>query len=190
MGESSDEAKARLLIQEVMEREGITPDDVPQEGPFNKERFIEDLKSKCWSKRYFRGRAYGEFKCNKELCNNEWNSPHASCVLDLKDQKMVVKFKQECALKLDHVNMEQLDLQDRAEAVDKEDMEGVVEPFFCDESLKKMVEWAVDLFLQLTGRKERKQPNNGDNYRSTPPHRDDLCELCIKGVPCVFKKNL
>lgn len=186
MGESPDELKVRTIIQEVMKREGIAPDDVPEEEPFNKKKFIKDLKKGNWSKRYFRGRAYGNFKCDEELCDNTWNSPHASCVLDLKEQKMIVKFKQECALKTKHINMEQLNLQDREEAANNEDKdkEPGVRPFFSDESLRIMVEWAVDLFLQLTRRKERKQRNTAGSFIPTPAHMDGLCELCKKGLSC------
>lgn len=186
MEESSNEVKIKVIIKEVMAREEVEPKDVPEEEPFNEDKFIADLKEKCnWSHRYFRGRAYGQFECDKELCDNSWPSAHASCVLDLKNQEMVKKFKQECGQT--HIAMEQLDLNDESTPSKAEDG---VEPFYSDESMKRMVEWAVDLFLQLMGRRERKPPRNDDNYQPTPEHRKKLCELCKRGLLCAPRAEL
>lgn len=184
-----DEVDIDTIIEEVMEKNGVTQEEIPDE-PFDLENFIKEIgkkdKSK-WSKRYFRGRAYGQFKCYNELCNNSWSSAYAWCILDLKDQNVIMKFKQECSSVRSHKDMKHLTLQDSK--VSEEDPK--VEPCYEDEeSVQRMVEWAVHLYLNLVGRETREPTNKPVNYRSTPEHREDLCEMCKSlGRRCFERKQ-
>ena len=83
------------IIREVMSENKISPSEIPEEKPFELSRFIKSFRRrKKWSKRYFKGHARGEFKCAEATCGNTWTSPYSWCVLDLKKQAIIRKFKQ------------------------------------------------------------------------------------------------
>lgn len=168
------EVDIERIIKEIMKDEGLDPEEVQEEEPFDVDNFIKTIKSGNrdeWSRRYFRGNAYGQYQCDNDLCGNSWSSAFAWCVLDLKKQTLEMKFKQECSSGKSHKDMEQLALKDKTSS-----------------NVKHMVQWAVDLHLQLAGRKE-KRPKSHTNYRSTPEHMNGSCEMCKRlGRLCFERK--
>ena len=186
------EVDIESIIMEVMEKNGITPDDVEEEEPFDIDIFIKNLKKKeKWSQRYFRGRALGQFKCDSAICNNTWSSAFSWCILDLKEQRVEMKFKQECSSP-QHKDMEQLQIEeDNLEASEsEEDFEAGVEPCYCDEgAVEHMVEWAVNLFMVNTGRKEREATYHNYKYRQTPEHHQGKCEMCKREGKLCFERQ-
>lgn len=191
MAKCPDEVNIEAILKKYMKENHVDPDEIPTEAPFDVDKFIENLKEKKnWSKRYFRGCAYGQFKCDNTLCGNSWSSPHAWCILDLKEQRVEMKFTQKCSFKT-HKHMKQLGLQDEASPLEPDDEEAVVEPCYEDaESVRHMVEWAVNLYLYITKRKEREPTYHSSNYRPTPEHKEDLCEMCQRlGRLCFERKQ-
>ena len=83
------------IITEVMEREGLYPEDIPQEYGVNPAN-LQQIKG---SRRYFRCKAFARFDEHIDTdsdCNHSWKSAHAWCVLDLKKQRIAHRFHQEC----------------------------------------------------------------------------------------------
>lgn len=186
------EVDIEQIIKEVMQG-AVDPTDVEEEEPFDVDNFIRTIKCSNedeWSRRYFRGRAYGQFQCDNELCGNSWSSAYAWCVLDLKEQKLKMKFKQECESAKSHKAIEQLALKDGASSVNPAPKHPGVDPCYEDEdSVRRMAQWAVDLHLYLTGKKGKKPKGNNAYYRPTPEHRDGLCEMCKRlGRLCFERK--
>ena len=110
-----DEVDIEAIIKEVMKNEKLYPREIVEEPPFNVETFIKAIKSpkkEDWSRRYFHGHAYGQFKCDNNLCTNPWSSAYAWCVLDLKEQKVEMKFKQQCADVKSHKDIKKLSLSE------------------------------------------------------------------------------
>lgn len=175
------------IIEEIMLEKGVNPEDIPEEEPFDLEQFIENLKDRNnWSLRYFRGRAHGQYKCKNILCENTWSSTRAWLILDLKEQTVERKLKEECASYEKHQDFEKLSLSE-SEPKPKlnfaKDSVGVY-PTFEEEAVRYMVEWAVNKYLEMVGLKEKS--NFHDRQRRVDgPHRQDLCEMCVRlGGPC------
>ena len=194
--EDSEEDDAEEDDQDDQEK--VDPQEKKKESKFNVDKFMKAItkgdKSK-WSRRYFRGRAYGQFVCDHKLYlkpSKNWSSAHAWCILDLKEQKVEMKVKQKCSLQELHMSedLKQLCLRDydQKEATSK-DYDGV-EPCFEDiDSVKHMVEWAVNLYLYLVGRLEREHSHHTSSYTPTAEHKEWLCEMCKRlGRPCVERK--
>ena len=155
------------IIREVMAEYEVDPDEIPREDdPFDLDHFLE--KKLKTSKRYFLGKTLGHFTC-QELCgdqevgngqglrcNRYWKSGHASCIIDLKEQRVDPDyiFTQDCRTH-----------------------ETEVSPHFIDEErVRDMVEWAVKEYLYRSGREKRK-PSRGPR-KQTKAHRQSLCEVC------------
>lgn len=196
MAECLAEVNVRDIIVEVMEEKGASPDEVAEEGPFDLEEFIKTIKKKNkekWSERYFRGRAKGQFKCNNELCerkNKGWSSIYAWCILDLKDQKVKIKIGQKCT-KCQEKRRE-LGLETSSETSeedeDEDDQEWIKQSYKDEESVRHMVEWAVNLHLYLVGKQDREPIYHKPSYRKTPEHKSRSCKMCkLMGVPCNMK---
>ena len=160
---SKQEVNIDDIIEEVMEEEEVDPRDIPRERPFNLKRFLKDLKDSGREKslRYYHGKLPGEFRCQR--CGRYWTSGHTFCILDLKRQTVKTKLYQKC-------------LEDGDEAY----------PYYRNEDqVRRMVKWAVNLYLVKTKQRAPKERTGGDYFRRTAPHREDLCEICIKlGRPC------
>lgn len=230
MAESTPEVNVNVIIREIMSANGIRPSDIPEESPFQIKRFIASLRrKKRWSHRYFKGHAFGEFHCSNDVCGNTWTSPHSWCVLDLKEQTMIMKFKQQCIKKKKHLKISKLDLEDskvldlpprkhqasgtsksdgdssfssgdsesgesssedeRSESDDPEYSrpEGEYPTYMNEDSVRRMVDWAVHLYLDLvSGRKEKEpKPEYPDDHTPTAPHPRYLCQMCkLLRRPC------
>ena len=169
------------IIEKVMEENNISPEKVPKEEPFDVDIFIENLKKKeNWSNRYFRGHALGKFECDGAICDHKWFSAYAWCILDLKEQKMIKKFRQNCSPK-HHKDIEQLQIgevpQSASEPVNDVRV-GVKPRYFDEDAARRMVEWAVGLFMELMGIKKREKADHDRSYRPTPEHHREECEMC------------
>lgn len=167
--ECVNEVDVDAIIREVMEEFGVSPADIPEEGPFEKKAFMKNLKRKSnWSKRYYRGHANGYFKCKS--CGGHWTSYQASCIIDLKGQTLVMRFKQKC--KKNH--------EEEGEATEGVDFTGILPCYRSrskdKRSVRQMVKWAVELYLSLSGKKEKERKEGGKANR--PPHISKLCEVC------------
>ena len=69
------------IITEVMEEEGLYPDDIPNESGVNPAK-LEQVKRSC---RYFQCKAFASY--DKHVGRQRtWKSAHALCILDLKEQ--------------------------------------------------------------------------------------------------------
>lgn len=162
------EVDTDAIIKEVMEEKGISPQDIPEEQPFQLRRFVNNLKrKKKWSRRYFNGRAKGEFKCQEGTCDRCWSSPHSWCILDLKEQKIIMKFEQMCFKgRKKHKKA-------------NPDYKGELPTYTNEESVTRMVEWAVDLFKDEGARQAK------NDYVPTNRHPWFLCAMCqLLRRPC------
>ncbi len=162
------EMNANAIICEVMEENGISPSDIPEERTFDLERFIRSLRHrKKWSKRYYKGRAKGEFKCGDDECANTWTSPHSWCIVDLREQTILMTFKQKC-----------IKVKERHVKADP-DYEGEDPTYIDENSVRRMVQWAVNLHLYMIGKLlEKPKQELPDDHAHTAKHPPHLCQMC------------
>ena len=189
-----NEVCIEAIIKDVMKDYDVDPQEIPEEGPFDLKKYIEDLKHReKWSKRYFRGHAKGIYTCDK--CDHQWTSIQAWCILDLKRQRVVMKFKQKCKKKHEKdmpeveeepsditAEMEQLKMEKSSTfSLEDEVFTGVL-PCYSDKSnykktVRYMVKWAVEKYLVLSGKIEPKIEHN-DTPKRRRPHIQRLCQMC------------
>ena len=118
----------RRIITEVMEEEGLYPDDIPNESGVNPVK-LEQIKHSC---RYFRCKAFASFDDHEHFgCGHTWKSAHAWCILDLKKQCIAHRWSQEC-----------------------KKCEGSSDPEFDRSAVRRMAIFAVDLCLKRMGRRK------------------------------------
>lgn len=160
------------MIGEVMEEKGVRPSEIPQESNIDP----TDLVSINQSWRYFKTKAFASFNAHAgnsdRRCPRTWKSAHAWCVLDLKEQQIVHKLSQDC-----------------------QSCNGHSMPDFDRESVRKMAEFAVDLYLKRSGKKPwevRSTPFDFDDFYDAlderPPHDEKRCEMCRKLGRSCWKK--
>lgn len=183
---ASEEVDIKAIIREVMKDEGLDPTSIPtEEEPFDIDKYKDAMKAReTWSKRYYRGRALGTYKCENDLCDHEWPSACGWCIVDLRKQEVPMRFREEC--KKGHKSLQNLSLDGSKLKTPIQPNDGTrVKPRYEDEeSVQKMVRWAVNMHLVQIGRKKR-ELYDSDNHRSTRPHCQDLCEMCqILGRRC------
>ena len=152
--------EATSIIAEVMEEKDVLTDDIPDEQPFDP-KHLADIKR---SKRYFRCKGFAMFNNHQRQdlsCNRRWASGHAWCIMDLKKQKIIHRFTQEC-----------------------QKCEGNAYPDFDEAALRRMAEWAVDTYLRRTGRLSPIQRDPFDmadlHDALSGPHDEEHCEMCRK----------
>lgn len=145
------------VINEVMTENRVTTQDIPEERGVDP----TNLSAISQSKRYFKTKAFASFNAHG-MCARSWKSAHAWCVLDLKRQRIAHKLTQDC-----------------------QSCNGCSEPQFDREAMKRMADYAVDLYLKRTGR--RAWPVRDDPYDfndmlleldDRPPHDERRCEMC------------
>ena len=147
------------VIDEVMTKYGVTTDQIPLE------RGVDPTKLEAinQSRRYFKTKAFASFSGHGS-CLRSWKSAHAWCVLDLRTQCIAHKLSQDC-----------------------QSCNGRSMPHFDRDSMERMAEFAVDLYLKRSGKKVW-QPRNDpfrfddwlENLDSRPPHDEARCEMCRK----------
>lgn len=76
------------IIQDSMEDEGITREDIPEE-----KKFTSPAKAKH-SKRYFEVKGFAWFSCPRR--DNRWPSVNSRCIIDLKRQTICYRYSQDC----------------------------------------------------------------------------------------------
>ena len=140
------------MINEVMVANGVTTAEIPEHGVDP-----ADLEAIAHSKRYFKTKAFASFD-DHGSCPRTWKSAHAWCVLDLKEQCIAHKLSQDC------------------QSCDEKAM-----PEFERESVNKMADWAVDMYLKRCGRRAwapRGQSDMFDGPDDRPPHDERRCQMC------------
>ena len=152
------------MIDEVMKANGVTTDEIPRERGVDP----TDLQAITHSKRYFKTKAFASFGLHGG-CSRSWKSAHAWCVLDLKEQRIHHKYPQDC-----------------------QSCNGESMPHFDRDSLVRMAEYAVDMYLKRCGRREW-QPRSStfefddmfDALDDRGPHDQARCKMCrLLGRSC------
>lgn len=161
------------MIDSVMRENGVTPAKIPQERGVDP----TDIDSISHSKRYFKTKAFASFNAHSQpfgaaRCSRSWKSAHAWCVLDLKEQCIAHKLSQDC-----------------------QSCNGHSMPEFDRESMQRMAEYAVDLYLKRVGQKQwepRGDPFDFDDMLfaldDRPPHDEARCEMCRRLGRSCWKK--
>jgi hypothetical protein len=181
------------FIKEVMLDLEVDPNEIPEEKPFNLKKLFRNLKSKKWSRRYSKCRAYGHFKCHDEPCAKAWKSSRAWCILNLKMQRVEIKLKQVCSQYKKHSNFKGLRLSenknesngDKSSVSEIDISKGVFPIKICRHG--KCALHAVNRYLVLVGRKERQKKYADRQRQAKRPHCREFCHnmACIlKGSPC------
>ena len=228
------EVDVEAIIREIMQEKKVFPEEIEEEEPFVLKKFLKNLKNKKKSQRYFRGRAYCQFKCQDDSCGHSWSSNRAWCILDLKEQRIEQKLKEECSLYKNHPNFKEMSLSNSDKSDDSDgdcsiennssdgdcsiennssdgdcnienggdggfhidsnsstkiyfddESVGAYPRFEDEESVRHMVEWAVNLHLVLVGRKEKEIRSYDKQRQTNGPHEQSLCEMCQEmNGPC------
>ena len=144
------------VIVEVMARRGIDPTTV-HSRPGWPEFDPKDTDSIMGSWRYVRVRGYGYFF--EPLCNRHWRSPYSWCVIDLRQQRIIYRYSQQCR-----------------------QCEADCKPDFKDDAKEKMAEYACRIFL---GERTRFASVGTPPDTVRGHHEVDLCEMCQSGCYCV-----
>lgn len=188
MAECIDEVDIDAIIKEVMAECGLSPDAIPAETPFNKSSFMRNYRKGKRSRRYYCGWASGHFTCNQVHCGHTWPSRYAWCVIDLKEQKLVMKLKQGCRKKHrqkeddEDSNNPDDDPEDdkllldspksaREDDADSEEFPGVFPCYKDEKSVRRMVRWAVKCYMDTNEKGSGKREKR-------PPHMRRYCEMC------------
>ncbi len=153
----------RRCIADVMEEKDVDVFDIPNEPPF----YLEELSSiRSSSQRFFMCRAFAMFDRHHK-CSRRWGSARAWCIIDLKSQTIIHRFKQDC----------------------KSCNRGVT-PEYDEEAVERMAEYAVTTFLRRSGR-VRPDPfvfhdmEDALDGATNGPHDQARCDVCrILGHSC------
>lgn len=78
----------KTIIQEAMDDEDITTDEIPWEHRFTSPRNARN------SERFFEVRGFAWYCCPEK--DRSWPSAHSWCFIDLKKQKICYRYKQGC----------------------------------------------------------------------------------------------
>ena len=149
----------QLIIAEVMEEKNVSPDDIPVESPFVPSRPANQIDG---SKRYFRVKGFAWFREHDNdgiTCTRTWPSAHSWCIMDLKQQRIVKRFSQDC-----------------------QKCEGSAQPEFEEEAIRRMAEYAVKSYLIRSGKLQRdplsyvRDPL--DDHEGQQPHDQARCGMC------------
>ena len=162
------------MIDTVMRQNRVTTAEIPQERGVDP----TDIDSISQSKRYFKTKAFASFNAHSRpsgagaRCARNWKSAHAWCVLDLKEQCIAHKLSQDC-----------------------QSCNGHSMPEFDRESMQRMAEYAVDVYLKRVGRRQwepRGDPFDLDDMLlaldDRPPHDQARCEMCRRLGRSCWKK--
>ena len=157
MNQKDSEINVPAIIEEVMKSEGVDLNDIREEEPFDIKKFLESFRHrKMKSMQYYLGYTSGEFDCE---CGHSWKSALTWCIIDLKNQELHMRIAQRCK---------------------KRECKKEVEPHYTashEKSVKRMIEWAVNLYLVKTGKKQAKKHENNSLPRQGKHHTRD-CKMC------------
>lgn len=154
------------IIAEVMKREGVKPEDIPEDSDIDPSK-VDQIKSpRC--KRYFCCKGFAHFKTHEDPSGGghtkSWPSAHSWCTLDLKKQCIAYRWIQKC-----------------------NKCEGESKPWFDEEALEKMAEFVVNLYLIKIRAREREERDINDGRRRSGrgPHDQARCGMCkAQGGSC------
>ena len=139
----------KKVISEEMMKMGVLQKDVPEDADINPSDVNQVMKNSK-GRRYYRCKAFAHFgkhikpnQPNKpdqsnetdqhdqpdQTCKHTWKSAHAWCVLDLKKQRIAHRWCQKC-----------------------KQCEGKSGPWFDEEALQRMAEYAVNVSKEWKGR--------------------------------------
>ena len=157
------------IVAEVMQQKNIDPDDVlhfttrPTCIPYDP----HNLDSVRGSQRYFRVRGFAWYRQHDSTigCSRTWASAHSWCILDLREQKIVHRYGQECRT-----------------------CGGKGTPSFSEEARRRMAEYACQQHLYRTKREQRPavDPDMRDlSGQRDGPHDSSNCDMCkLLGNSC------
>ena len=157
------------IVAEVMQEKNIDPDDVlhfttrPTCIPYDP----HNLDSVRGSQRYFRVRGFAWYRQHNSNtgCSRTWASAHSWCILDLREQKIVHRYGQECRT-----------------------CGGKGTPSFSEEARRRMAEYACQQHLYRTKREQRPavDPDMRDlSGQRDGPHDSSNCDMCkLLGNSC------
>jgi len=158
--ESDDDTLETEVIARVMAEKGVAAHLIPREGGTDP----NDLKAVKKSRRYFRVKGHAEFDEHQDPgggdCSRTWQSAHAWCIMDLKEQGIILKFGQDC-----------------------QKCEGMVFPEFDEEALERMADYAVNSYLRKMGALPRQhEPLDMSDLADAledgkPPHDEKRCHM-------------
>ena len=150
------------IIKEVMEKEGINPREVPNEDHIKDPIDPQEIRSD--SQRYFIARGFGHYRQHLgcPVQHHNWHSYYSWSVIDLKEQRFHYHYSQDCH---------------------KTHIVGAVtvRPTYDDTEIEMMAEWACDIYLVRTGKRERPTHSNGVRRGSNKGNKKwnkHECELC------------
>ncbi len=146
----------RRCIADVMKEKCVDISEIPDETPFDLARL-----SAIWrtSQRFFMCRAFAKFNSH-DGCSRHWGSARAWCIIDLKRQDIIHRFKQDC-----------------------QKCEEGVSPVYDEEAVRRMTEYAVETFLRRSGR-VRPDPFDFRDMEgaldgaTNGPHNQERCDVC------------
>ncbi len=156
----------KRCIADVMNEKGVDVSEIPEETPFDLARLSAIWKT---SRRFFMCRADAKFNSH-DGCSRHWGSARAWCIIDLKRQAIIYRFKQDC-----------------------QKCEGGVSPEYDEEAVRRMAEYAVESFLRRSGRVRRdpfdfrdmEDALDLDGATNSGPHDEARCDVCrILGHSC------
>ena len=150
------------VIAGVMDERGVSARNIPEEPETDPEDF--DTVRRSW--RYFRVKGFARFRRHRDpsggYCSRTWPSAHAWCIMDLKEQKIIHKFDQNC-----------------------QQCEGMGLPDFDEKALERMADYAVESYLRKSGRllPRQHEPLDMSDLADAledngPPHDEQRCEVC------------
>ena len=143
-----------------MDENDIDPRDIPWAR--NRGHFEPDnLDSIRGSKRYFRVKGFAWYRQHKPPtgCSRTWASAHSWCVIDLRQQRIIHKYGQDCRT-----------------------CGGKSTPSFNEEARRRMAEYVCQRYLYRTGQLEwtrDSQPDMTDlSGERDGPHDQSRCDMC------------
>ena len=167
MASGGSESLVKIVISKVMKLQNVDPKDIPEDLHVNPSNVQQVRKSD----RYFRCKAFASFNTHVDPSGNghtkSWKSAHAWCTIDLRRQCIAYRWVQEC-----------------------NKCEGESKPWFNEQALERMAEYAVKLYLINIGRiKKRKNVDDSDdNPQIGPPHDEARCDMCKQLGRSCWKK--
>ena len=151
----SVDVHVQQIISDEMEKWNVKTKDIPEDFDIDPSK-AEEVKK---SKRYYNCKAFGSFNFHDDPTGKghtkKWKSARAWCTLDLKQQCIAHRFSQDCNY-----------------------CEGKSYPWFNEDALKRMAEFAVNLYLKKIGRIEYEMKDQDDNIQIGPPHDEKRCDMC------------
>ena len=163
---------AGLIVARVMQQYNLQPEDISEEAQCEFDETMIVDGSIDDSKRFFLEKAQAGFACisradGKTICR-QWSSYHASAVIDLFEQTVILVGKQGCRMCDTENNVAEWKI-----------------PHFGKKAIEEMAKRAVERCLVKIGRLAECSPRGGHQLHGRPAHDELHCRLCkLKGKRC------